>query len=293
MNFWKNQKETQKRKTQKKEGPPTPKQGHEVLCFCDWIVCPVGRKTVAKWSIRKIWWSRSICWWRFRKIARRCAEKKFSKSKRCKADVRRKSVKVNCCKIANELEAKNAPRCGKKHLWSGGGNCERNSWSGKCRKNMLDQLIVWWTAWICNLLVIAMDTESVCKKMCNCFTKLEIEQPITRPPRETQEQSNNYSRQLTNCSNLVLNNSSIVSLSLWCLSHCGALTKGWIVWTKQRLTLKSFHKRKFTNSPISFNFMKPEGLNFPPQLLNFLDNGAGAWLGPIRQAAGQSIGAYY
>lgn len=44
--------------------------------------------------------------------------------------------------------------------------------------------------------------------------------------------------------------------------------------TKQRLTLKSFHRRKFTNCPILFNFKKPEALNFfPPQILNFLDNG--------------------
>lgn len=34
--------------------------------------------------------------------------------------------------------------------------------------------------------------------------------------------------------------------------------------TKQRLTLKSFHRRKFTNCPISFNFKKPEALNFFP-----------------------------
>ena len=47
VNFWKNQKETQKRKSQK-EGPRTPNRDHEVLCFCDWTVCPVSRKAVAK-----------------------------------------------------------------------------------------------------------------------------------------------------------------------------------------------------------------------------------------------------
>lgn len=72
---------------------------------------------------------------------------------------------------------------------------------------------------------------------------------LTRSPRQTQEQSNNFSRQLTNCSNLVLNNSSIKSVRFWCLCHCGALTKGWVVWNQTAPNFKIIPQKKVHKLP--------------------------------------------